>query len=83
MNECNCKFCQTSRKHRAFLEQMPEDMRKFYDKLYEVFFEIQEEYDCKELYWDNLKRVYPEIYKEVRKIEKLERKDAKFVQYLI
>lgn len=51
--------------------------------LFDHIYDIEEELNVFNIYMDNLKRLYPEVYNEIKTLNKLEKSDAKFVEYTL
>jgi len=76
---CNCRLCERSRAFKKYLETVSDqDAKKFFETLYGVMQDVEEEIDCLKSYQDNLKRIYPKIYREMHTLKKLEKGNEKF-----
>lgn len=76
---CECEVCVQHRQFKAMLETVNDPIAKaFFEDFYSAFCELGEELSCYKLYNDNLKRVYPKIWKEITTMKYLDRDDASF-----
>lgn len=76
---CECEFCVRTRafEHQLTMIDNP-DIRKWFESFYEYVMGIEEDLSCEQVYMQNLKKLYPRIWKEVRTIKPLEKDDAQF-----
>ena len=69
---CDCWICIRSRDFKIHIATVEnEDAKKFFEAMYSHLFSVEEESDCLKLYQENLKNIYPRIFKEVRTLDRL------------
>jgi len=76
---CNCRLCERSRAFKKHLATVnDQEAKKFFEHLYGEMWDVEEENECLKSYQDNLKRIYPKIYREMHTLEKLEKGNEQF-----
>lgn len=76
---CECEVCVHHREFKLMLETINNPIAKaWFEDFYGAYYEKDVELSCFKLYNDNLKRMYPKIWKEVTTMEYLDRDDAQF-----
>jgi len=66
---CDCVLCMRSKNLSNFLEGVEDKV--YAQKIYEQLCDVEEELSFQTMYLDNLKRLYPQIYREIHTIKKL------------
>ncbi len=76
---CTCDVCMRYREYKLFLERIPDQAtRSYFEEFYSFHAEIDETLSCYRHYNDNLRRMYPRIWKEVTTLTYLDKDDAEF-----
>jgi hypothetical protein len=66
---CECKICQRSREFRKHLKTIENvEAKNFFRETFEYLYEIEEELSFHEIYLNNVKTKYPDIYKKIKKL---------------
>lgn len=81
---CNCEYCQRSKAFKKYLESVQdEEAREFFVEIYSELDEKEEIIAMHHCYFQNLRNLYPKIYKECRTLEQLKPENAQFPEKII
>jgi len=76
---CQCDICNRSRAFAKHLKTITDpDAKSFFNNLFGILYDIEEEVEIQKIYLKNLKTLYPKIYREITTLETLHRDDAEF-----
>jgi len=79
LEPCNCKICVRTRKFKAVLKRVTNDEdKKFLETLFDSLNDLEDEMDYLEIYLENLRTLYPKVYREIHTVEKLKNGDENF-----
>lgn len=77
--KCNCEFCVRSSQFQHNLSLIEnQHAKKWFSDFYEYVLDVEEDLVCQKIYMNNLKNLYPKIWKEVHTISNLKKDDAQF-----
>jgi len=76
---CNCKICVRTRKFKDVLKRIVNDEDKiFLEALFDSLNYLEDEMDYLKMYLENLRTLYPKVYREIHTVEKLKNGDENF-----
>ena len=76
---CECELCLRSREFKKYLNNITDpETKQWFERIQDTLFGLEESIECYKIYQENLKALYPKIYKEVTTLRKLEKDEACF-----
>ena len=79
LNKCSCKLCERSKVFKKHLDTIDnKEAKEWFEDFMGYVYELEEDFDCYRIYNENLKTLYPKIWKETRTVETLSKDNAQF-----
>ncbi len=76
---CECTICLRSREYKKYLNNITDqETKQWFERIQDTLCGLEESIACYKIYQENLKVLYPKIYKEVTTLRKLEKDEACF-----
>ena len=77
-NTCDCRLCSRNEKYQMMIDKIEDvDVKTFFESIYNELGDVEEDNEILTVYQNNLKRMYPTIYRETRTLEQKQSGDEK------